>query len=230
MTAYALGGRIRTRLRLDLVVPQASDILLTGSRPASFKNPSTLSTVGANSPNGLRQHPHQPREPHPPRLHQIQPTRTGLTWRLSAIRRVLGAGAPKTLHVAQIHHTIRHTLNTGTCRHIRRHRQRVSPTLRYLTGMAVRRAGDHRPAPRTIRPAASSATRPAASSATLPPCAAHRPAARGKPSATTVTTRQPSATTVTTRPEPPDVPTLRSANQTYIPRPAWSSTLHVPAE
>jgi hypothetical protein len=34
VTANALGGRIRTRLRLDLVVPQASDILLARFHPA----------------------------------------------------------------------------------------------------------------------------------------------------------------------------------------------------
>ena len=30
--------------------------------------------------------------------------------------RVLGTGAPKTLHVAQIYHLIWRTLNAGTCR------------------------------------------------------------------------------------------------------------------
>jgi hypothetical protein len=35
--------------------------------------------------------------------------------------RVLGTITPKTLHVARIHHTIRHSLNAGTYRHTRRH-------------------------------------------------------------------------------------------------------------
>jgi hypothetical protein len=76
--------------------------------------------------------PRQPREPHPPRLHHVQSIRTGLTWRLCAIRKVWGTIAPTSLHVAQIHHTIRHSLTTGTCRHTWWHGERVCPrTLRY---------------------------------------------------------------------------------------------------
>jgi hypothetical protein len=34
---------------------------------------------------------------------------------------IWGTIAPTSLHVAQILHTIRHSLNTSTCRHTRRH-------------------------------------------------------------------------------------------------------------
>jgi hypothetical protein len=39
---------------------------------------------------------------------------------------IWGTIAPTSLHVAQILHTIRHSLNTGTCRHTRRHGGRGS--------------------------------------------------------------------------------------------------------
>src|ERR1700677_1269580 len=68
---------------------------------------------------------HQPWESHPSRLHHVQPTRTGLTWRLSAMWRVLGTIAPTSLHVAQIHHLIWRTLNVGTSRHTGRHGERA---------------------------------------------------------------------------------------------------------
>ena len=82
--------------------------------------------VPASAPTGLASIPHQPRESHPSRLHQIQPTRTGFMWRLSAVWRVLGTITPKSRHIAQIYHLIWHSLNAGTSRHTGRHGQRDS--------------------------------------------------------------------------------------------------------
>src|SRR5271168_4994773 len=45
----------------------------------------------------------------------------GLTRKLWAMWMILGTIAPTSLHVAQILHTIRHSLNAGTYCHTRRH-------------------------------------------------------------------------------------------------------------
>ena len=102
---------------------------------ADVKNPGRLSTAGPDpsqrassiSFQPASSIPRQPREPRPPRLNHVQPARTGLTWRLCAIRRVLGTIAPTSHHTAHTHHTIRHLPNTGTRRHTRQHDQRATP-------------------------------------------------------------------------------------------------------
>ena len=99
---------------------------------------------------------HQPLKPHQSRLYDIQRIIMGFTWRLCAMRRVLGAIAPISPHVAQIHHLIWHTLNASTCRHTRRLGEQAflpsatqpgtNPPLSLVRGL-FRVRGDHREAP-----------------------------------------------------------------------------------
>ena len=61
--------------------PSKSDV-----HPVGVRNPGTpIHRRRSFLPAGLASIPHQPRRPHPPRLHHVQPTRTGLTWRLLAM-------------------------------------------------------------------------------------------------------------------------------------------------
>src|ERR1700678_2684341 len=63
-------------------------------------------------PAGPASIPHQPRKPHPSHLHHVQPTRTGLTWRLSAMWRVLGGHPKPSTKRKPSTLAIRHTLNS----------------------------------------------------------------------------------------------------------------------
>jgi hypothetical protein len=164
--------------------------VVAGGWTAGFKKPGTL-PAGADSPGAdLASVPHQPLEPRSSRLHQIQPPGTGLTCRVLAMCRVLGTGAPKKLHIAQIHHAIPARAH---CRSLRSYRSfplpsATSPGTRPASSPARRPGrtqGGHRPAPQIARhppdpptpPAPSAAARPAASAK---PPAPHRTAQPGK--------------------------------------------------
>ena len=72
---------------------------------AGVMNPGTLAAVGADTPPaGSGRNPASRQNPRPSRRHQGQPARTGFTRSFSALRRVLGTGAPPptTLRRAQI--------------------------------------------------------------------------------------------------------------------------------
>ena len=165
--------------------------VVAGGWTAGFKKPGTL-PAGADSPGAdPASVPHQPREPRSSRLHQIQPPGTGLTCRVLAMCRVVGTGAPKKLHIAQIHHAIPARAH---CRSLRSYRSfplpsATSPGTRPASSPARRPGrtqGGHRPAPQiarhppTRRPRRRPPPPPGQQPAGNRPTAPHRTAQPGK--------------------------------------------------